>query len=47
MQGLVIIGPPLHYWYLLMSKVQVTGLAGAPMLTLACLADAYAATCSK
>ncbi|CAL8462289.1 g1820 [Coccomyxa elongata] len=26
--GLTIIGPPLHYWYLLLSKVAVTGLPG-------------------
>ena len=46
MQGLVIIGPPLHYWYLLMSKVQVTGIPGAPNLTLTCLAAAYGAICT-
>ena len=23
MQGFVIIGPPLHYWYLLLSRVNV------------------------
>ncbi|EIE24165.1 hypothetical protein COCSUDRAFT_32993 [Coccomyxa subellipsoidea C-169] len=26
--GFTIIGPPLHYWYLTLSKVAVTGLAG-------------------
>ena len=27
-QGFVIIGPPLHYWYLMLSRVSVQGLPG-------------------
>ena len=29
LQGFVIIGPPLHYWYLMLSRVNVQGLAGS------------------
>lgn len=32
-QGLTIIGPPLHYWYLSLSKVQVAGLTGSFLLS--------------
>ena len=35
-QGFVIIGPPLHYWYLMLSRVSVQGLAGDMLKTQPC-----------